>query len=106
MLGDLGVLRSTDSARTRDYRRLYGLPADLGTAVVVRAMVYGNLDERSATGVLFTRDPSTGRPACRHRMRLRPWGLRPTAIFAVRAGRRRGQWCRHSAPAVRARGRG
>ncbi len=55
-----GVLRSTDSARTRDYRRLYGLPADLGTAVVVQAMVYGNLDERSATGVLFTRDPSTG----------------------------------------------
>lgn len=55
-----GVLRSTDSPRTRDYRRLYGLPDDLGTAVVVQAMVYGNLDERSATGVLFTRDPSTG----------------------------------------------
>lgn len=55
-----GVLRSTDSPRTRDYRRLYGMPADLGTAVVVQAMVYGNLDDRSATGVLFTRDPSTG----------------------------------------------
>ncbi len=55
-----GVLCSTDSARTRDYRRLYGLPDDLGTAVLIQAMVYGNLDDRSATGVLFTRDPSTG----------------------------------------------
>ena len=55
-----GVLRSADAPRSRDYRSLVGLPADLGTAVVIQAMVYGNLDERSATGVLFTRDPSTG----------------------------------------------
>lgn len=55
-----GVLRSADAPRSRDYRSVVGLPADLGTAVVIQAMVYGNLDEQSATGVLFTRDPSTG----------------------------------------------
>lgn len=55
-----GVLRSADAPRSRDYRSLVGLPPDLGTAVVIQAMVYGNLDDQSATGVLFTRDPSTG----------------------------------------------
>ena len=54
------VLRSVDSPRSVEYRALYGLPDDQGTAVVIQAMVYGNLDDRSATGVLFTRDPSTG----------------------------------------------
>ena len=43
-----------------DYRNFYGIPHDLGTAVNVLAMVFGNMDENSGTGVVFTRDPSTG----------------------------------------------
>ena len=54
------VLRSADSGRARDYRRLYGLPEFLDVAVVVQAMVYGDRGPESAAGVLFTRDPSTG----------------------------------------------
>jgi pyruvate,orthophosphate dikinase len=55
------VFRSWDSPRARTYREREGIPADLGTAVVVQAMVFGNRGPDSATGVLFTRDPSTGR---------------------------------------------
>ena len=60
------VLRSAQSPRAQEYRRWQGLerppghPDELGTAVVIQAMVFGNRGERSATGVLFTRDPSTG----------------------------------------------
>ena len=54
------VFRSSRSARAKLYRRKEGLPADLGTAVNVMAMVFGNLGEDSGTGVAFTRDPSTG----------------------------------------------
>ena len=43
-----------------DYRNFYGIPHDLGTAASVVAMVFGNMDERSGTGVVFTRNPSTG----------------------------------------------
>ena len=46
--------------RAETYRRLNGIPSDWGTAVNVQAMVFGNLGEESATGVAFTRDPSTG----------------------------------------------
>ena len=46
--------------RAETYRRLNGIPADWGTAVNVQAMVFGNLGDDSATGVAFTRDPSTG----------------------------------------------
>ena len=42
------------------YRRLNDIPAEWGTAVTVQSMVFGNLGETSATGVAFTRDPSTG----------------------------------------------
>ena len=42
------------------YRRLYGIPESWGTAVNVQAMVFGNMGETSATGVAFTRNPSTG----------------------------------------------
>src|SRR5690606_2079468 len=42
------------------YRRLHQIPADWGTAVNVQAMVFGNMGEDSATGVAFTRNPSTG----------------------------------------------
>ncbi len=54
------VFRSWDGARARAYRRMEGIPDDLGTAVNVQMMVFGNLDDRSATGVAFTRDPATG----------------------------------------------
>lgn len=51
---------STRSERARVYRRLNSIPDDAGIAVVVQAMVFGNFDDRSATGVAFTRNPSTG----------------------------------------------
>ena len=56
------VFRSWDSDRAIAYRRKEGLPDDLGTAVTVQAMVFGNRGTTSATGVLFTRDPATGEP--------------------------------------------
>ncbi|RTH00275.1 pyruvate, phosphate dikinase [Thermus scotoductus] len=54
------VFRSWLNPRAKTYRRIYGIPEDLGTAVVVQAMVYGNLGEDSGTGVGFTRNPATG----------------------------------------------
>jgi pyruvate,orthophosphate dikinase len=57
------VFRSWQSDRARTYRRKEGIPDDLGTAVTVQAMVFGNRGPDSATGVLFTRDPATGEPA-------------------------------------------
>lgn len=54
------VFASSRSRRAVAYRRHYGIPDDLGTAVTVQAMVFGNLDERSGTGVLFTRNPVDG----------------------------------------------
>jgi len=56
------VFRSRDSAPARAYREREGLPADLGTSVTVQAMVFGNVDRASGTGVVFSRDPSTGVP--------------------------------------------
>ncbi len=49
--------------RAVTYRRLHNIPASWGTAVNVQAMVFGNMGEDSATGVAFTRDPSTGEKA-------------------------------------------
>ncbi|WP_181779259.1 putative PEP-binding protein [Pseudonocardia pini] len=54
------VFASSRSRRAVAYRRHYGIPDDLGTAVTVQAMVFGNLDEDSGTGVLFTRNPVNG----------------------------------------------
>ncbi len=54
------VFRSWNSPRARAYRERTGIPDDLGTAVNIVAMVFGNLGEDSGTGVLFTRNPSTG----------------------------------------------
>ena len=54
------VFESWDSERAKIYRRLNDIPHDLGTAVNVQAMVFGNMGDDSATGVAFTRDPSTG----------------------------------------------
>jgi pyruvate,orthophosphate dikinase len=54
------VFDSWDSPRAQVYRRTYEIPDDLGTAVNVVQMVFGNKGESSGTGVCFTRDPSTG----------------------------------------------
>ncbi|WP_433205398.1 pyruvate, phosphate dikinase [Nocardia sp. CA-107356] len=54
------VFRSWDSARAKTYRRTRGVSDALGTAVTVQAMVFGNLDAQSGTGVLFSRNPNTG----------------------------------------------
>ncbi|MEU2120478.1 pyruvate, phosphate dikinase [Nocardia niwae] len=54
------VFRSWDSPRAQTYRRNRGVSGTLGTAVTVQAMVFGNLDETSGTGVLFSRNPNTG----------------------------------------------
>ncbi len=57
------VFKSWMSDRAKVYRRLNDIPASWGTAVSVQAMVFGNMGETSATGVAFTRDPSTGENA-------------------------------------------
>jgi len=54
------VFKSWRTRRATDYRRVHGIPDDLGTAVSVVAMVYGNMGDDSGTGVAFTRDCSTG----------------------------------------------
>ena len=54
------VFGSWMNQRAITYRRLHGIPESWGTAVNVQAMVFGNMGETSATGVAFTRNPSTG----------------------------------------------
>ncbi len=54
------VFGSWMTPRAVTYRRLHGIPETMGTAVSVQAMVFGNRGDTSATGVAFTRDPSTG----------------------------------------------
>ncbi len=56
------VFRSWNSKRAIDYRKASDIPDDLGTAVNVVAMVYGNTGDRSATGVVMSRDANTGAP--------------------------------------------
>jgi pyruvate,orthophosphate dikinase len=56
----VAVFESWNSPRAQVYRRTYDIPDDIGTAVNVVQMVFGNKGETSATGVAFTRDPSTG----------------------------------------------
>ncbi len=56
----MAVFRSWDNQRARTYRQQYGIADDLGTAVNVQCMVFGNLGEDCATGVAFTRNPATG----------------------------------------------
>ncbi|MZF87717.1 pyruvate, phosphate dikinase, partial [Streptomyces sp. SID5643] len=57
----LAVFRSWNGERARLYRRREHIPDDLGTAVTVQCMVFGNLGPDSGSGVAFTRDPATGR---------------------------------------------
>jgi pyruvate, orthophosphate dikinase len=55
------VFRSWMNPRAQEYRRIYDIPDDIGTAVNVQMMVFGNTGDRSATGVGFTRNPATGK---------------------------------------------
>jgi pyruvate,orthophosphate dikinase len=54
------VFESWNNKRAIDYRRIYGIPDDWGTAVNIQAMVFGNMGDTSGTGVAFTRNPATG----------------------------------------------
>ncbi|HRC87786.1 MAG TPA: PEP/pyruvate-binding domain-containing protein, partial [Thermoanaerobaculia bacterium] len=54
------VFESWNIKRARDYRKIHGIPDDMGTAVNVQAMVFGNRGADCATGVAFTRNPNTG----------------------------------------------
>jgi len=56
------VFRSWNTRRARTYRDFHGIPHDLGTAVVVQSMVFGNMGADSGSGVVFTRNPVTGEP--------------------------------------------
>ncbi len=58
--GVTAVFRSWNGKRAIAYRRIEGIPDEWGTAVNVQTMVFGNMGSNSATGVAFTRDPSTG----------------------------------------------
>lgn len=56
----LAVFRSWNNPRAKEYRKINGYSDDWGTAVTIQAMVFGNMNDQSATGVVFTRNPSTG----------------------------------------------
>lgn len=56
------VFTSWNGDRAKTYRAIGGLDDSAGTAVNIQAMVFGNLDDQSGTGVVFSRDPSTGAP--------------------------------------------
>jgi len=57
------VFKSWNGKRAKEYRRIEGIPDHWGTAVNVQVMVFGNLDDSSATGVAFTRNPANGEDA-------------------------------------------
>jgi len=57
------VFRSWDSARAKAYRQHHGISDNLGTAVTIQAMVFGNADGNSGSGVAFTRNPNDGEKA-------------------------------------------
>src|SRR2546423_127572 len=58
--GFAAILSPGQSPRAIAYRRHHGIADEGGTAVTVQAMVFGNIDQNSGTGVFFTRDPATG----------------------------------------------
>ena len=63
LAGAIGaVFGSWNNHRARTYREFHRIPHDIGTAVVVQSMVFGNLSDDSGSGVVFTRDPVTGAP--------------------------------------------
>lgn len=57
------VFESWDSRRAKRYRKHHEIPDDMGTAVVIQAMVFGNMGATSGTGVMFSRNPIDGDPA-------------------------------------------
>ncbi|MDD9910772.1 MAG: pyruvate, phosphate dikinase [Ahrensia sp.] len=59
-LAVLAVFRSWNTSRARTFRAMQNIPDDGGTAAIVQAMVFGNRDNMSCSGVYFTRNPSTG----------------------------------------------
>lgn len=54
------VFKSWNNERAKIYRKMNNIPEEWGTAVVVQAMVFGNMNDRSGTGVMFSRNPDTG----------------------------------------------
>ena len=60
MLAIDAVFKSWNNPRANSYREIHGIPHNLGTGVNIQVMVFGNLKNDSGTGVLFTRNPSTG----------------------------------------------
>ncbi|MBF0564426.1 MAG: pyruvate, phosphate dikinase [Nitrospirae bacterium] len=68
------VLNSWNSAKASTYRKIIGISDDWGTAVSVQAMVYGNINDNSGSGVLFTHNPKISEYV------LRPWGDYSTGI--------------------------
>lgn len=59
-LATQAVFKSWNNSRARIYRRLHEIPDDLGTAVNIQSMVFGNMGDTSGTGVAFSRNPATG----------------------------------------------
>ncbi len=68
------VLRSWHSQKAKDYREVEKIPEEIGTAVNVQSMVYGNRDRRSFTTVFFTRNPSDGTPGITGSVKKRTQG--------------------------------
>jgi len=54
------IFESWNNQRAIEYRKLNNISPSMGTAAIVQAMVFGNKDERSGTGVIFSRNPGTG----------------------------------------------
>lgn len=61
LLASQAVFSSWNNDRAKEYRRIHGYSDEWGTAVTIQEMVFGNLNDNSCTGVLFTRNPSTGK---------------------------------------------
>jgi len=87
------VFHSWNSKRAQRYRAHHGICGNTGTAVLVQAMVFGNRDDRSGTGVLFTRNPLSGEPEPYGEFLLRAQGedvvsgkITPQPIEAMRPG--------------------
>ncbi len=68
------VFNSWSNPRAHDYRVMKDIPDDLGTAVVVQAMIFGNRSNESGTAVVFTSDPKSGRRGCTGEYLLRAQG--------------------------------
>ncbi|HEY6017560.1 MAG TPA: PEP/pyruvate-binding domain-containing protein [Gaiellaceae bacterium] len=87
------VFESWENPRAQVYRRTYSIPDDIGTAVNVVQMVFGNKGERSATGVAFTRDPSTGEQGVYGEFLVNAQGRTSSRASAPRSRSRRCRRC-------------